>query len=114
EVWQPLQHVWFNRLHGEQRHQAHKRTDLQSPELAEREVQHVIEELVFFVPEWHAHAANVVERCGDIQEMLEELARDVFVRTTLPRQLQGDGQHVEAVHAHRGRAVRLTEVSAGG
>src|SRR5215468_6687746 len=45
--------------------------------------------------------------------MLEEFARHVFVGGVLARELQRDGQHVEAVHAHPASCVRLLDVTAG-
>src|SRR5260370_14198071 len=46
--------------------------------------------------------------------MLEELAGDVFVSRILFRQLQSDGQHVQAIHTHPTGSVRLFEVASGG
>ncbi len=51
---------------------------------------------------------------GDVHEVLEELAGHVLVGGVVVGQLQGDGQHVEAVHGHPARAVRLLEAPAGG
>src|SRR5262249_40286704 len=111
EVWQPFEQVWFDGFHGEQRHQSHKRTHLEALELTRREVEHVIEELVCLVPQWHARATDVVEGFGDIEEMLEELAGDVLVRRIMTGQLQRNGEHIEAVGAHPRGAVRLAEVA---
>src|SRR5215470_4307007 len=38
-----------------------------------RQVQHVVEELVLFVPQGDAHSPQIVERAGNVQEVLEEL-----------------------------------------
>src|SRR5260370_25449129 len=46
--------------------------------------------------------------------MLEEFAGDIFVSRILFRQLQSDGQHVQAIHTHPTGAVRLLEVASGG
>src|SRR5260370_13556787 len=46
--------------------------------------------------------------------MLEEFAGDVFVSRILFRQLQSDGQHVQAIHTHPTGAVRLFEVASRG
>ena len=45
--------------------------------------------------------------------MLEELGRHIFIRRVVTRQLQCDRQHVQAVHAHPGGAVRLSQVATG-
>src|SRR5260370_6464963 len=49
-----------------------------------------------------------------MNEMLEELAGDVFVSGILFRELQSDCQHVQAIHTHPAGAVRLLEVASGG
>src|SRR5260370_2125930 len=46
--------------------------------------------------------------------MLEEFAGDVFVSRILFRQLQSDGQHVQAIHTHPTGAVSLLEVASRG
>ena len=103
-----------DRLDRQQRHQPDQRAHLQLLDVAVRKVQHVVEELVLLVPQRNAHAADVVERLGDIQEVLEELGRHVLVGRIFARQLQGDRQHVQAIHAHPGGAVGLVEMAAGG
>src|SRR6516162_9543128 len=45
--------------------------------------------------------------------MLEELGGDVFVNMIELGQLEGNREHVEAVHGHPARAVRLVERAAG-
>ncbi len=44
--------------------------------------------------------------------MLEEFARDVFIRLIVWRQLDSDAQHGEAIHPHPGGTVRLFQKSA--
>ena len=46
--------------------------------------------------------------------MLEKFARDVFVGHVFFREFQGDGQHIQAIHAHPTGAVGLLEMPAGG
>src|SRR2546422_3117849 len=50
---------------------------------------------------------SVVHGVGDVDEVLEELGRDVFVRRILPGQLERDREHVQAVHTHPRGAVGL-------
>src|SRR5467141_1720588 len=78
------------------------------------EVEHVVEEAVLVVPQAHAVPTQVVGSMRDVDEVLEELARHVLVGPVVLRELQGHGQHVEAVHAHPARAVRLLDVAARG
>src|SRR5262245_1262585 len=54
-----------------------------------------------------------MHRLDDVNKMLEEFARYVFVGGVLARQLQRDGQHIETVHAHPTGCVRLLDVAAG-
>ena len=46
--------------------------------------------------------------------MLEELVGNLLVGAVIERELERDGQHVEAVHAHPGSAIRLFQVSTAG
>ena len=59
-------------------------------------------------------AADPVDRVRDGDEVLEELGGDRLVGRPGPRQLQGDGQHVQAEQAHPGRAVGLLQPAAVG
>src|SRR2546429_5012353 len=58
--------------------------------------------------------ADVVHGVRDVNEVLEEFARDVFVGHVFFREFQGDGQHIQAIHAHPTGAVGLLEMPAGG
>jgi hypothetical protein len=49
----------------------------------------------------------------DIYEVLEEFARDIFISRILFGEFESDSQHVEAVHAHPTRAIRLFKSAAG-
>ena len=46
--------------------------------------------------------------------MLEEFAGHVFIGRVFSGQLQGNGQHVEAVHPHPARPIRLFDVASRG
>ena len=79
------------------------------------QVQHVVEELVLVVPQADASVlADVAHRLGDVQEVLEELGRDVLVDVVVLRQLQRDAHQIQRVHRHPAGAVRLVDVAAGG
>src|SRR6516225_7154408 len=61
----------------------------------------------------------MVHRSCDVNKMLPELTRHVSVHPIaayqfVPRQLEGNAQHVEAVHSHPTGAVGLLNVSAAG
>ena len=58
--------------------------------------------------------AEVVDGVRDVDEVLEELRGHALVGRVLARQLERDGEHVQAVHAHPARAVGLFEVSPAG
>ncbi len=76
-------------------------------------MQYVIEEAVFAVPQLDFLAADVVHGATDIDEMFEEFAGHVFIGPIVPRKLQRNRQHVEAIHAHPAGGVRLFDVAAG-
>src|SRR6516225_9733505 len=59
-------------------------------------------------------ASQVIYSVGDVEKVLPELACEVFVSRILASQFHGDGQQVQAVHAHPARAVRLFEMAACG
>src|SRR6266545_3268925 len=113
EARQAIGHVRVPRLDGEERDQAHQRAYLHPLPPAVREGQNVVVEAVFLVPEAHVLPAHVADGMGDVDEVLEELAGHVLVGGIFARQLERDGQHVEAVHAHPARAVRLLDVAPG-
>src|SRR5260370_41698038 len=81
---------------------------------AVRKMQHVIVKTVFVVPEGASACAYIVHGVRDVDEMLEEFARHILVGDIFFCQLQRDGQHIEAIHAHPACAVGLFQVAAGG
>src|SRR5438046_10358104 len=50
---------------------------------------------------------------GDVEEVLPEFAGDIFIHRIFTGEFQSDGQHVERVHGHPGRAVGLFDVALG-
>src|SRR5579871_3491609 len=77
-------------------------------------MQNVVVETVPLVPEGNSFAAEIVHGVRDVDEVLKEFAGDSFIRLVLSRQFESDRQHVEAIHPHPARAVRLLDVAAGG
>ena len=51
---------------------------------------------------------------GNLQEVLEEFRRDLFVDVVVIREFQSDSHQIQAVHRHPTGAVRLVNVSARG
>ena len=78
-----------------------------------RQVQHVVEEAVLFIPEPDVLAADLVHRVGDVDEVLPELAGDIFIGRIFLGQLQRNRQQVERVHGHPAGAIRLLDGAAG-
>ena len=62
------------------------------------DVQHVIVEAVFLIPDSFAVDA-AIHRLHDVEEVLPELDRGVFVHGILHGQIEGDHQHAQAVYA---------------
>ena len=76
-------------------------------------MQDVVEKSVFFVPQLDFLATDVVHGPADVDEVLEEFAGDVLVRPIFSGQFQRDREHVEAIHAHPTRRIRLFDMPAG-
>src|SRR5713226_2925196 len=92
EARQPLRHLRIPRLDGEEGDEADERAQLHGAAEAVRQVEHVVEEAVLLFPQAHFLAAHVVGGMGDVDEVLEELARHVLVCPVGLRQLQRHGQ----------------------
>ena len=111
EVGERLEELGLDRLDRQERDQPDQRAHLERDELAGIEMEHVVEELVLRIPQRRRFHVDAVESAGDVQEVLEELRRDVLVHGVVARQLQRDRQHAERVEAHPRRAVRLADVA---
>src|SRR5207248_1290438 len=61
----------------------------------------------------NSDSSSMIRSVRNVDEMLPELARHVFVHRILPGQFHRDRQHVERVHRHPARGVRLFELAAG-
>ena len=92
-----------------ERNQSDERADPDRLVGAVRPAEDVIEEPVLLVPEVEAFLADVVHGIGDVDEVLPEFARHVFVGRVLERELEGHAEEIEAVHRHPARPVRLPE-----
>src|SRR5437764_11036834 len=49
---------------------------------------------------------------SDIEKVLQEFDGNVLVIAVLPRELEGDCEHVQAVHGHPARTIGLVKMSA--
>src|ERR1700680_5062321 len=74
----------------------------------------IVEKPVFFIPKREALGPVNVDGVRDVHEVLEKLARHIFVGRIFARQLQRYRQHIQAIHAHPTGAVRLLEMTSGG
>src|SRR5215510_7910055 len=114
ETRQFVDRLGIEGFHREQRNQSDHRAHCERAALAVGQAEHVVKKPILIIPELDVFAAKVVHRAANIDEVLEEFARDILVNGIIFRQLQRDGEHVEAVHAHPTGAVRLLDVAAGG
>src|SRR4051812_49210424 len=76
-------------------------------------VQNVVIKSVLFIPQRISMLTAMIHRVRYIYEVLPEFTRDILVRRLLDRELERDGEHVEAVHRHPARAVGLGQFTAG-
>ena len=65
-----------------------------------------------FIPHAHAGAADIRHGARDVEEMLEEFRRHIFVGMVVQCQFQGDTHHVQREHGHPTGAVGLVEMPA--
>src|SRR5205823_1470731 len=69
------------------------------------------EKAVRFIPESGALVSHARHGLRDVEEMLEELRREILVDMVVNRQLQRHSHQVQCEHGHPTGAVRLTEVA---
>src|SRR5262249_40771368 len=91
EAWQAVQQSGFNRLHGEQRNDSHHRADANWALISVWKFQHVIEKSISLIPQTNFVRTAMVHGVGDVDEMLPELAGDIFIVRIVGSQLHGDG-----------------------
>ena len=104
------------RFDREDRDDADGRADLERDAFAGRQVELIVVELVLRIPQADPGVVVValrVHRVGDVEEVLEELVREVLVDRIVTREFDRDRQHVERVDRHPRRAVGLRQVAAG-
>ena len=75
-------------------------------------MQTVVIEAILFVPEGLVVGTEMVDRLGDVEEILHELRGHGLIRRILSGQLERNAEQVEAVHRHPGRSVRLVNIAA--
>ena len=114
EAWKLFQKVRLQGLHGKERDQANKGPDPERYKGTIWEVEDVIVEPILLVPQTNGCATQMVDSIGDVEKMLKELGGHILIGRLGAGQLQGNGQHVETVHAHPRRAISLIDVPTGG
>ena len=102
-------HALRDRSDRQERDDADHRVDLDRHGRPVGELEGVVEEAVFRVPQ-----AAPVHRRGDPHRVLHERRLEVLVRRVVLGQHGRDPQHVQAVHEHPGGRVGLLELGAGG
>src|SRR5712692_866239 len=114
EIGEPLQKFGLQGLNSKERNQADHGTDLHRRAFAIGEMQYVVEKSVFAVPHRIHTVAAMAHGVGDVEEVLPELAGDVFIDGILAGEFESDGEHVEGVHGHPRSAVGLFNMATGG
>src|SRR5437879_7970293 len=94
EIGEPFQKFGLQGLNSKERNQADHGTDLHRCALAIREMKNVVEKSVFAVPHRVHSVAAMAHGVGDVEEVLPELAGDVFVDGILTGEFESDGEHV--------------------
>src|SRR6059058_296777 len=79
EIGEPLQEFGLKGLNRKERDQADHGTDLHRRAFAIGEMQYVVEKSVFAVPHRVHTVAAMAHGVGDVEEVLPELAGDVFI-----------------------------------
>ena len=74
-------------------------------------MKHIVIKAILLIPQANAFAAEIVNGVANVYKMFEKLAGDVFIDRIFARQLQRDRQHIQAIHPHPTRAIRLFEVA---
>src|SRR6185437_1833142 len=98
EPWKAIDQLRVQRFYGKKRDQSDERSNLERKGSSIRKMQHIIEKSVFSIPEFDFFPADVVHGSADVDEVLKELARHIFVGPIITRQLQCDRKHIQAIH----------------
>ena len=96
-----MQH--FDREQGDQ---PHHRTHAQRIRRA-LQYELIVVKTIPLVPESQFARLRVVDGVRDVEEVFEELRRDVFVRGVVLREFECDRHHIERVRRHPARRVGL-------
>ena len=73
----------------------------------------IVKKSIFFVPQGQAVGSMHIDRVRNVGEVLKEFARHIFVCGVFARQFERNRKHIQAVHSHPTRAVRLLKMPAG-
>ena len=75
-----------------------------------RQMQRIVIKAILLIPERNAIGANVVHRLGNIDEVFKKFARDTPINLIFSRKFEGYGQHIQAIHPHPARSIRLFQM----
>ena len=108
-----VQEFRLQRFDSEQRNQARPSNDLERDLVVVRQMQNVVEEFVFLVPQPDPAPPRLFIAPAICKKVLEEFRRDVLVGVVVLPKLERDSHEVERVHGHPAGSVRLIDVTAG-
>jgi hypothetical protein len=103
EARQFLNDIGLQGFHRKQGNQPDHGPDLQWTACMIRQMQHIVEKAIPVIPQ--GMPADIIHGMRNVHEVLEKFAGDILISVIVSRQLEGDGQHVQAVHAHPARAI---------
>src|SRR5215831_5597630 len=111
ETGEAVNDLRLERFDGEKGNKTDHGTNLEVVLFSVGKMEQVVVETIFFIPEGDAVGAEIVHRVSDVDEVLEELAGDIFIGRIFFCEFERDRQHVEAIHAHPTCAVGLFEMA---
>src|SRR6185369_8317203 len=113
KIRKPIHPTSLKGLNREKRYQSHKRSEFYRI-LCFFEMQHIVIEAVALIPKLGTVASEVVHCIGDINKVFEKLAGYILINFVFTGKLKCDAKHIQGVHRHPARAVRLFQMSARG
>src|SRR5207248_7800529 len=77
------------------------------------QMQDVVEEPILVIPQAHAIFTTMIHGIRDLGEVLPKFACYIFICRVFGSELERHGEHVERIHRHPTRPVRLLDVASG-
>src|SRR5215831_5143300 len=113
EFRQFLQYFVIENRGGEKRNQSDHGVQLEAHRSSIRQPKDVIEKAILLIPQFVVTNSDAIQCNGDIDEVLKELAGQLFIGRIMQRQFENNRKHVEAEHRYPTSAIRLLNRSAG-